>query len=181
MRKQLVAHQHELRRYLERRAGWLLRFETADDLLQGLHVRALEQERNFGYRGREPFLKWLHQLADHHLAARRKYWAALKRKPAALLRLTRGGATTGHGAVDPADTSTGPSTVAGRREQLMIAVKAMAVLMERDQKLVRWTSEGLDTREMAERLEMAPESARRARNRALERYREAYELLARRR
>ena len=53
----------------------------------------------------------------------------------------------------------------------------MAVLLERDQELVRWASEGLDTTQVAERLEISPEAARRARSRALERYRQAFELL----
>ncbi len=176
----LVTHRRDLARFLQHQAGWLLRFEAADDLLQGLHVRVLQQAQNFEYRGREPFLAWVYQLARHHLVARRRYWSRLKRKPGALLRLTSGGTTEGHSPVDPADTATGPATFAERREQLTIAVQAMAVLLERDQELVRWASEGLDTTQVAEQLEISPEAARRARSRALERYRQAFELLAER-
>lgn len=179
LRELLLRHDRDLRRYLERRAGWLVRFETPEDLAQGLHLRALEQEAHFVYQGREPFFAWVHTLMDQHLAARRKHWMALKRRPRALLRLTEGG--TGRAAVDPADTATGPSTFADRRERLALAVKAMAVLLPRDQELVRCATDGLTTEEIASRLDLTPESARRARNRALERYREAYALLAARR
>lgn len=178
LRELLVRFQVDAQRYLERRAGWLLRYETVEDLRQGLHLRALQQERNFAWQGREPFLAWLHKLADHHLAARRKHWSALKRRPAALLRLTRGATTAGRPAVDPPDPASGPVTRADRREQLTLAVKALSVLLDRDQQLIRWTSEGLETGEIAARLDLTAESARRARNRALERYRQAYALLA---
>ena len=55
----LVTHRRDLARFLQHQAGWLLRFEAADDLLQGLHVRVLQQAQNFEYRGREPFLAQL--------------------------------------------------------------------------------------------------------------------------
>jgi len=106
--------------------------------------------------------------------------SSLERKPGALFRLTSGGSTDGHSPVDPADTATGPVTFAERREQLTVAVQAMAVLLERDQELVRWTSGGAGTAEVAKKLGINVESARRARNRAIERFRQAYDLLANR-
>ena len=180
LRELLVKHRRDLARFLQHKAGWLLRYEPADDLLQGLHVRALEQVGNFEYRGREPFLAWIYEVARHHLVSRRRYWGRLKRRPAALVRLTSGGTTNGHSPVDPADTATGPVTFAERREQLTVAVKAMEVLLDRDQELVRWESEGLETPEIAARLGISVEAARRAKSRALERFRQAYELLANR-
>ena len=174
----LVNHRRDLARFLQHQAGWLLRYEAADDLLQGLYVRVLEQAGKFEYRGPEPFLAWVYKVARHNLAERRRYWSRLKRKPAALVRLTSGGTTDGHSPVDPADTATGPVTFAERREQLTIAVRAMAVLLERDQELVRWASESVDTAAVARRLEISVEAARRARNRALERFRWAFDLLA---
>ena len=59
-------------------------------------------------------------------------------------------------------------------------MKALAVLLPRDQQLVRWSSEGLDSGAMAERLGISRDAADRARLRALERFRKAHRLLARR-
>lgn len=174
----LVRYRRDLARFLQHQGGWLLRFEPADDLLQGLHVRALELEPTFEYRGREPFLAWVYQIARNHLAERRRYWGRLKRRPAALLRLTSGGTTDGRVPVDLPDTATGPITFAERREQLTVAIRAIEVLLDRDQELVRWTSEGLSTAEMAARLDIGADAARRAKNRALERFRQAFDLLS---
>ena len=173
----LIQSRRDLTRFLQHHAGWLLRYEAADDLVQGLHVRVLEQAGNFEYRGREPFLAWVYQIARQHLAARRRYWSRLKRRPAALVRLTRGQTTAGRSPVDPADPATGPATFAERREQMAVAVQAISVLLDRDQSLVRWASEGVETARVAERLGISEESARRARNRAIERFRQAFELL----
>ena len=167
----------DLQSYLARHAGWILRFETAEDLLQGLHVRALERGKGFRYQGREPFLKWLYTVARTYLADRHAYWSALKRRSASLLRLTAGGTPRDPDSVrEPAGKRTGPSTFADRREQLAIAVKALAVLPDRDRKLVRWSSEGVDLKEQAERLGLGYEACKRARQRALERFRKAFRL-----
>ena len=175
----LVRHRRVMVRFVERRAGRLLRFETAEDLWQGVCLRALEAQDGFTYRGREPFFAWIHTVTRNHLASRREHWNALRRRPAGLLRLTEGVPTDPGAAAIPARTATGPSTFAARREQLALAVKALDCLLERDQKLVRWTSEGVPTREQAERLGLKPESAERARLRAIERFRKAHRLLTR--
>lgn len=175
--KLLEEYRGDLERFLARRAGWILRYETPEDLLQGLHVRALERGRDFEYRGKEPFLKWLYTVARTHLADRHAYWSALKRRSANLLRLTSGGTPRDPDSVrEPAGERTGPSTFADRREQLAIAVKALAVLPDRDRKLVRWSSEGVDLPEQAERLGLSYEACKRARQRALERFRKAFRL-----
>jgi hypothetical protein len=57
----------------------------------------------------------------------------------------------------------------------------LAVLPARDRKLVRWATEGVGADEQARRLELTPAALRKARERALERFREAYALAARRR
>ena len=88
----LVRFRPDLVRYTERHAGGVLRFETAEDLVQGAHLRALEYASSFDYRGREPFLKWMYEVARSHIASRRAHWAALKRSPARLLRMARTGA-----------------------------------------------------------------------------------------
>jgi len=176
----LVLHRVNLLRYVERRAGRVLRFETADDLVQGIHLRALEHEANFAYRGREPFFAWLHEVARNFIATRHTHWTALKRHPAGLFRLTQAASSDPGAVLEPPVTATGPSTFASRREQLSLAVKALDLLMPRDRDLVRWASEGLTTAEIAQRLELAPTSAERARQRAIERFRKAYRLLQQR-
>jgi DNA-directed RNA polymerase specialized sigma24 family protein len=165
-----------------RHAAWLVRYESGDDLAQGLWLRLLEREHGFRYEGREPMLKWAFAVARSFLADRRAYWGALKRRSAHVLRLTGAGGTASPGAApEPAGTVTGPSTRASRREQLALAVRVLAVLPARDRKLVRWATEGVGADEQARRLELTPAALRKARERALERFREAYALAARRR
>ena len=101
--------------FVRSHAGWLRRFETDDDLLQGVQVRALERADQFEYRGREPFLAWIYRLTRSHLADRRAYWSALKRRPARLVRITRATPRDDTSAVqEPAGARTGPETFAQR-------------------------------------------------------------------
>jgi len=176
----LVRHRPALLRYVERHAGSVLRFETSEDLVQGIHLRALEHGDRFTWRGREPFFQWLHQVARNHIGTRRAHWSALKRRPAALLRLTQEASTDPGAVVEPAVRRTGPSTLAGRLEEASLAVRALDLLLDRDRELIRWASEGASTQEVAERLALTPAAAERARQRALERYRKAFRLLQRR-
>ena len=160
----LVEHRRDLLAFVQRQAGRLLRFESADDLVQGIHLRALEHGATFRWRGREPFLAWLHTVARNHLADRHDYWSAMRRRPSRLVRLgTASG--TGAAADEPAATSTGPSTSASRREQLEIALRALAVLLPRDRDLVRWACEDVPVETQAERLGITPDAADRARRR----------------
>jgi len=176
----LVQHRVHLLRFVERRAGPVLRFETADDLVQGVHLHALEHKHKFEYRGVEPFLAWLHEVARRYVGDRRDHWSALKRRPAQLFRLTQAATTGGGGVAEPAERRTGPSTFAARREQLELAVQALDMLMPRDRELVRWTSEGFDDEDIAHKLHLEPKSAARARQRALDRFRTAHQLLIQR-
>jgi len=173
----LAAHQAELEAFLAPRAGWLLRYETLDDLAQGVRTRALERGGSFEYEGDGPFFAWLHRVAQSYLADRANYWSALKRRSSALLRLTAGGTegTPGTAAASmPISTATGPATVANRKELLTLAVQVLAALPDRDARLIRWSSEGVTIREQAERLGISYEAAKKAAQRALDRYREAY-------
>jgi len=163
----------DLLSFLGRHAGWLLRLETAEDLLQGLHLRALERGAAARFDSRGAFLKWIHTVARTHLADRREYWSALKRDSARLVRLSTAGAG------EAAGTGTGPFTFAARRELAAIAVRALAVLRPRDRRLVRWTAEGVSLEEQAERLGISYTAARQARTRAVNRFRKAFELARR--
>lgn len=172
----LDAHGGELLRFVRANGGQLLRRESEEDLVQGITLRALERANSFRDRGEAAFRGWIATVARSYLADRANYWRALRRRPGALLRLTSGGS----GGVDPAATVTGPSTFAARREHLRLAVAALAALPPRDRDLVRWTSEDVPLEKQAERLGITYDAAKQARLRALERFRKAFELAARR-
>ena len=172
----LVEHHSGLRAYLARHAGWLLRYESGEDLWQGLQVRLLEHGKTYEYRGREAELKWLYTVARSFLNDRRKYWSRLKRGSAGLLRLTMGATPVPGAAAEPAADATGPSTFAERREDLALAVQALGALPPRDRDIVRWTSEGAETADLAARLGLTTEAARQARHRALERFRKLFRI-----
>lgn len=174
----LVESRADLVAWVGRHAGRVLRYESADDLVQAIHVRALEHEADFRWRGREPFFAWLHQVARTCLADRHAHWAALRRRPSRLVRLTRAGSTSG-AAEEPRAPGPGPSTVASRREDLVRAVRVLDLLLPRDRDLVTWTAEDVDADEQARRLGISRDAAERARRRALERFRKAYELASR--
>lgn len=177
----VLLYQVELGGYLERRAGDLLRFEAAEDLLQGLVVSLLAAADGFQLRSDKENRAWFFGAAKKYLAMRRRYWGALKRDSGRLLRTGLGGLTrTGDGLLGVegfAASQTGPSTFAWRREQLVVAARALALLMPRDRELVEWASQDLSTEEIAGRLGVAQEAAAKARLRAIERLRKAHMLV----
>ncbi len=178
----LVRYRPQLLAFAQREAGIpLLRFETADDLVQGVHQEVVRCGKRFEWRSEKEFLGWVFTIARRFLSARRAYWFALKRNCGKVLRLTWGGPGADQSSyrLDPADTGTGPSTFAFRREVLVHATKAMALLLPRDRDIVRWTTEDLSIEEQADRLGISRESATKAQSRALERLRKAYHLVSR--
>ena len=175
LREHLTRFHGELLAYVRRHAGRLLRYESDEDLMQEVHLRALQAGPRYRHDGREPFLKWIHAVVRSVLADRHAHWGALRRRPAALLRLTQGGSG---GGVDPALSATGPSTFAARREMLDLAVKALALLREEDRQLVRWRSEDVPLTEQAGRLGLSYAATDSASRRALERFRKSYRLVA---
>jgi len=179
VRRRIVACQDALLQTVRREAGAaLLRFEGADDLVQGISCEALRAAGALELRGEEEFRAWLWTIARRHLGERRRYWFSLKRDGGRALRLTTGGED---GRSTPViDSGTGPFTFASRRENLLLATRALALLLPRDQELIRWSSEGLDVADIAGRLDISPAAAERARSRALERLRKAYLVVSRR-
>jgi RNA polymerase sigma factor (sigma-70 family) len=177
----LSRHKASLVALIRREAGVaLLRFDTIDDLLQGVRAEAIRSAASLKWRGEPAFVGWLHEIARRHLSARRDYWFACKRNPGALLRLT----TTGSSGrpmprAELADTATGPMTFAQRREMLVQATRAAALLLPRDRQIVQWTIDGLDARLIGERLGLSEAAADKARQRALERLRRTFELVGR--
>ena len=179
----VAAHRSRLVRLVEQAAGDLLRYETTEDLAQGACARALEFGKGFLYRGEKEFLGWFFQVAHQHLVQRRDYWSALKRGVDVVRRLTTFGPSTvrRRRGGSPASPTPGPSTVASSKEQIALAFKAVALLLPRDQDLVRWMTEGLSIEETAARLGVTYDAAERARLRAVERLRRAYAVAATRR
>jgi DNA-directed RNA polymerase specialized sigma24 family protein len=180
----LAQHRGRLYALVQQRAGApLLRFETADDLVQGIQHEALRSQAQFRWQGEEAFGGWLKSIALRYLSGRRDYWFALKRNSGALLRLTwgleNGRATPGAlPAQALTDTRTGPLTFAFKREQMVLATRALNLLMPRDREIVQWCTEGVALEEQAARLGIAREAAERARSRALERLRKCFELVS---
>lgn len=177
----LAGHDALLLRFMRREAAGLLRYEAAEDLVQGVHARALAEAGRFEFRSVEEFKGWLLTLARRHVADRHDHWSALKRGSGRIVRLTLSGDRTGDAAATPppADSSPGPSSFAARREQLVLAARALAVLLPRDRQLVQWMSEDVPLAEQAARLGLAYDAAQRAARRALDRFRKAFRLISR--
>ncbi|MEM7202385.1 MAG: hypothetical protein AAF628_19090 [Planctomycetota bacterium] len=172
-----MRHRDGLLRYLEGRGRGLLAYESAEDLAQGVHERALASE-DFEHRGEAEFVTWLRVIADRHVADRHDYWSAHKRGCGKILRLTLSGVRATDATPIPAEQQTGPATFAERREALSRIARAMAVLPERDQQLIRWRCEDVALDEQARRLGLGYDAAQRAGVRALERLRRAFALLS---
>jgi RNA polymerase sigma factor (sigma-70 family) len=171
----LVRHRDRIAVIVRHEARGLLRLETEDDLVQGVQLRALESRGSFAWQGEGPFQAWLRRLAETHLADRRTYWGALKRRSGRVLRLAYGDIAGETGAAaEPAATNTGPSTFAARRERLLLVAKTLDALLPRDRDLVRWTGEGMTLEDQAARLGVSYEAAGKARQRALERFRKTW-------
>ncbi len=178
----LVAKRHAVRAMVAREARGLLRYQSVEDLTQAVVVRALENREQFEYRGDDAFVGWVFTLGRNVLSDRRDHWSALKRRSGVLLRYTASVAASDdpRAVAEPSAEIAGPSTFAARREQIILATRALDLLLPRDRKLVVWSSEGVDIDEQAERLGLSYAAVTQARRRALERLRKSYELVSRR-
>lgn len=167
----LVQHHQAIVDFMAREARGLLRFESVEDLAQGLCVRALGRSE-FEYRSEREFFGWLWTLARRHVADRQNYWAAMKRGAGPAMRITSSPRSTldSRAVQVPNPTGPGPSTFAERREMWLKCAKALAALSDRDRDLVRWKGAGLSLEEQAERLGLSYEATQRAGLRAMERF-----------
>ncbi|MCK6481950.1 MAG: hypothetical protein L6R43_17925 [Planctomycetes bacterium] len=175
----LQVHRGRIETMVRFEARGLLRFETEEDLVQGILARALERGGSFAYRDDPSFFSWIRRTAESYLADRRAHWGALKRRAGRVLRLTQGGGEPSPGSVrEPPSDATGPSTFASRREQIGLVMKALDLLLPKDRDLVRWSADGVDVEETARRLGLGYEAAGKARQRALDRFRKSFELVS---
>jgi DNA-directed RNA polymerase specialized sigma24 family protein len=181
VRELLPATHEDLLRFVRRNGGRLLRRESAEDLVQAIHARALEHGADCTFVAREPFLKWLYRVAASHLADRHSYWRALRRSPDRLLRLTHAGSDTDDPVAvpEPVTPATGPGTRAGREEEARLALRALTLLLPRDRSLVEGLVADVPVEEEARRLGVTYTAARQARHRAVARFRTAHAALAR--
>ncbi len=172
----------QLAKWVEREAKGLLKRESADDVVSGIHARALSQIENFELRTDAEAFTWLKTIARQHVLDRQKYHTALRRHGGEMLRITNasfGGEPGETPGVQVAGKMTGQVTYAMRREAIDLAARAIAGLLDRDQELVRATVEGETLEALAKRLHLTYDAAEQARRRAMERFKKAYDLLAR--
>ena len=160
--------------------GRLLAWEDVDDLVQGVHVRALEAAAGVEFRSAPEWRGWLFTLARQQIGKRAAYWQAMKRDARRLLRLTWHGISASASQLyqgDPSTPHTGPVTFAQRRELLALAVEATSTLQERDRRIVAHGADvSLDT--LAADLGVSRDAAQRARHRAMARFELAFQVLA---
>ncbi len=176
----LDAHRGRLLRFVRRRAAGLMRYESDEDLVQGIHLRALMEEDRFVSEGDRGFEAWIVRVARGHLAKRRRYWSVRGRRAGGPSRLTATTLGGGSSVREPTARGAGPRTALLRGEELGHVGQAIAVLLPRDRALLQWSSEGIPVEEVARRLGLSRESAGRVRLRALERFRTAFEAISRR-
>lgn len=183
----LVEMRGDLTGFLGRHASpTLMRFETAEDLFQGFASHALGRWERFEDRGEGSAGAWLYELGRNYLRDRHRHWTALKRGSGKVLRSGLGapissmGHQAGGGSSEPTASQTGPATIAAKREELVLAAKALALLLPRDRQLVEWSAQGMSVNDMAAELKLTPDAASKARNRALDRLRKTHELVLRR-
>lgn len=179
--KLLDGHRAQLLRHVERSAQGLLRHESGEDVVQGIHLRALRQAGQFEYRSDREFWAWLMLVARQYVGDRHDYWTALRRQGGRMLRVTASAASESGGGVDPAALLAGASTFASRREMMEIAARAIALMLPRDQELVKSVARGDSIEEMAAALGIQYDAAEQAKRRALDRFRKTFELVSRQR
>ncbi len=170
----LVQYQAQLAGFVRKQLGVRLRrFETVEDLVQGVICDALRHRERFVYQGGAPFQAWLQRVARHYLINRAAYWAALRRDSRRLIRFVE---RESH-AFDPPDTATSPSSLAARREQIVLLVRAISKLRPRDREVLELLSAGSDIEDLGNKLGVSYQAAKQARLRAIDRVHKLYKLM----
>lgn len=164
-----------LLKFVEREARGLLRRESGDDLVGGVHLRALQQEEGFDYRSDEEFLGWLKLIARQQIADRHDYWKAQRRQATHMLRVTSRETTQG---AQLEGKITGPETWTARREMMEIATRAITLLLPRDRQVVQMVTDGDSVAAVAKKINVSRAAAEQARSRAMRRFSKLVELLA---
>ncbi|NQU48654.1 MAG: hypothetical protein HQ519_08400 [Planctomycetes bacterium] len=173
----ILTYRDELRSFIAAHAGQpLLRCETVDDLFHGLTARILKAGLEYEYQGQAEARGWVYRVTRSYLTDRARYWTALKRDSGKVLRFEA--SQTGQVGWDPAASQTSPSQYAVRREQVVLAARALDLLLERDRALMGWAAQGISTTEQAKLLNISYDAASQASHRAKERFRRVFALVA---
>ena len=150
----LIRHRPHLLRLVQRKARGLLRYETADDLVQGIHLGALESSRHFEYQGEPAFVSWLNTIAERQLLMAVRYHSARKRD---ISRERFAGTSPSHPADQPS-----PSAAAVQGEMTALIRNAVLRLPTLERRVVEMHSfEGRSFARVAQ--ELALSGAARAR------------------
>ncbi|QDV07976.1 ECF RNA polymerase sigma factor SigD [Planctomycetes bacterium Poly30] len=164
----LERHLPELRAYVERRAGVLLRrHESGSDLVQSVCREILEHSEAFQHTGEGAFRRWLFTTALRKMASRRRFVTADRRD----LRRRDGQprADTDDEAADARfTTDRTPSQDAAIHEEMARIEAAMQALSSEYSQVIRLSRvEGLPRAEVAERMNRSEASVRMLLHRAL--------------
>lgn len=172
----LVDHDENLRAFVRNNASLLvLRYESVDDIVQGVHLQALKAGERFEYRSDKEFFGWIYQIARHFMYNRTAYWKALRRNSGGLIRIYE----TETDGFDPVDTGTSPSSIAARREQIVTLTRALARIRTSDRDLLKQAAEGTSIEKLAEERGVSYDAVKQARLRALGRLRKMHKLIER--
>jgi RNA polymerase sigma factor (sigma-70 family) len=176
----LVSHIEFLEGFIKKHGRLILLHESIEDLVQGASLHVLRSSNRFEYRGELAFLGWLARLARQHLANRARYWKVRRRHAGALLREVPAwnGELSSDSGLQPADSRTGPSTRASRKEIMALGARALAMLLDRDQAILEMVVAGQGIGEIAAGLGISYDAAERARSRALARFQRTLLLLS---
>ncbi len=176
LEKLLVEHDENLHAFVRNNASLLaLRYESVEDIVQGVHLQALKAGEKFEYRSDKEFFGWIYQIARHYMYNRTAYWKALRRNSGGLIRIYE----TETDGFDPVDTGTSPSSIAARREQIVTLTRALARIRTSDRDLLKKAAEGASIEALAEERGVSYDAVKQARLRALGRLRKMHKLIER--
>lgn len=141
----------------------------ADDILQETLLRAWRDIGKFTYRSPGSFLSWLSAIADHVIIDAARFEGRQRRHAAELVPFRS--ASNPHGP-EPADTKT-PSRLLAHKESIATLLERLNTLPEDYRQVILLAKiEGLETREIAERLGKSREAVALLLCRALKRFRQ---------
>ena len=164
----LQRHLPELRAYIQRRAGALVRaHESQSDLVQSVCREILQHSERFQHPGDGAFRRWLFTTALRKLSHRREFLNAERRDVGRLEEVQRLGSTDG--ALDGAFvTDTPPDHEALLREEMERIERALSALTPEYREVIRLARvEGLSRAEVAARMQRSEGSVRMLLHRAL--------------
>ncbi len=151
--------------------------EDVEDLLQETFLAAFRDLGQFEYRSPGSFLSWLSRIGDHIIIDRARYEGREKRRAAELVPFRSESNPQG---AEPVDTKTPSRLLAEKQAVEGLLEKLNALPADYRQVILLAKVEGLETREIAERLGKSRESTSLLLHRALQRFRQLEKMAGRR-